>query len=192
MFLLMLLATASAPAAPQAGRALGGACRFDAWSSDTDPAGLNVRSAPSASAPVVGRLPPPHYDADSERSFAVEFTVVEAKDGWFRIVGAYRYGYGKPGDKALPSGWISGRYVTFQLQTEKAFAAPDPRSDIVAHVRNDGGVYPFPYRQPSDCHGEWVKLRVTPKDGAERDGWVRGICANQETTCDGVQGDSDS
>ncbi|MDR3473265.1 MAG: SH3 domain-containing protein, partial [Devosia sp.] len=34
------------------------ACAFDALTNDPDPAGLNVRAAPSASAPILGRLPP--------------------------------------------------------------------------------------------------------------------------------------
>ena len=92
--------------------------------------------------------------------------------------------------RTLPSGWISGRYLDFALQTDLAFAEPDPSSPVVAaHWEDEEGGHPFGYRHPSACRGEWVRLKVTARDGVEREGWVRGVCGNQETTCDGVAGD---
>ncbi|HYE47902.1 MAG TPA: hypothetical protein VEA44_19195, partial [Caulobacter sp.] len=52
------------------------ACRFEAWSSEPDPAGLNVRAGPSATARTVGKLPPPWYDVHTERTVRARFTVV--------------------------------------------------------------------------------------------------------------------
>ena len=181
-----------------------GQCSFAGWSSDRDPKGLNVRAGPSPDAPIVGVLPPPAYDPDMERTFATEFVVVEAKNGWFRITHASRfsdegepaYGSRYPENRerpsGLPSGWIDGRYVTFGLETGKAFAEPDPSSRVVAREWKGSRVeYPFPARHPSDCQGRWVKMLVTPEGGPETSGWVRGICRLQETTCAGSGGDYD-
>jgi hypothetical protein len=142
------------------------------WSTDGDPAGLNVRAGPSASAPIVGKLPPPEYVEEFDRVMAVSFDVVETRDGWFRIANAYR-GRDSMGEAStLPSGWISGRHVGFELQTDKVFAAPDPSSPVVAEVwmDSDGALRRFEYRQPTECRGEWVKLRVTGHDRVEREG----------------------
>ena len=184
-------AAASAPSAA-AGRAdqPGARCSFSGWSSDPDPRGLNVRAGPSATARIVGTLPPPEPGQDIEVDFGATFDVVESRGGWFRIENARRWS--QVGDAAsnLPSGWISGRYLTFQLQTDKAFAEPDPASPVVVSAwREDGGISPFAYRNPTECRGEWVRLTVAGRDGRQRQGWVRGICGIQETTCDGVHGD---
>ena len=53
----------------------------------------------------------------------------------------------------------------------------------------DGTLMQFRYRHPTDCRGEWVRLTAIGRDGRERQGWVRGVCGIQETTCDGVRGD---
>ena len=164
-------------------------CNFSGWSSDADPHGLNVRAGPSATAPILGTLPSPELGQDIEVDFGVTFDVVESSNGWFRIENARRWSE-QSGPSSLPSGWISGRYLAFQLQTDKVFAAPDPGSRVEVASRDEGGtLMQFRYRHPTDCRGEWVRLTVIGRDGREREGWVRGICGIQETTCDGVQGD---
>ena len=179
-------ATAQAKAsAPQTG-----VCAFSGWSSDLDPHGLNVRAGPSSTARVVGTLPPPEDHPDNETQFGATFDVVEARDGWFRIENARRWSQEGSGPSTLPSGWISGRYLHFQLMTDKAFAAPDPSSPVVLTSWDDSGTLTqFGYRNPTSCSGEWVRLTVVDRNGRERQGWVRGICGIQETTCDGVRGD---
>jgi hypothetical protein len=167
-----------------------GICRFSGWSSDPDPRGLNVRAGPSAEARILGTLPPPERGEDVEVDFGATFDVVESRDGWFRIQNARRWSQQGSGPSTLPSGWISGRYLAFQLMTDKAFAEPDPGSPVVAtSYVEDGGLSQFAYRHPSACRGEWVRLLVTGRNGREREAWVRGVCGIQETTCDGVQGD---
>lgn len=171
--------------------ALDGICSFSGWSIDPDRAGLNVRAQPSSRARVIGRLPPPERNADADRSFAVEFDVVESRGGWFRIANARRWSDNAGQRPTLPSGWISGRYLGFELQTDIAFAAPDPSSPRVAtswREQGGGGRF-FRYRHPSACRGEWVRLMVTAQDGRERQAWVRGVCGSQETSCDGAGGD---
>jgi len=183
-------AGAVAVAEPQPQPRREGVCSFSGWSTDPDPRGLNVRAGPSATARILGTLPPPEPGEDVEVDFGATFDVVEARDGWFRIENARRWSQAGRGASTLPSGWISGRFVGFQLQTDKAFAAPDPASTVVVTSwEEDGGLSQFGYRHPTACHGEWVRLTVVGRDGRERQGWVRGVCGIQETTCDGVQGD---
>ena len=75
--------------------------------------------------------------------------------------------------------------------TDKAFADPDPASPIVVTSWDeDGGLTQFGYRHPTACRGEWVRLTVVGQDRRERQGWVRGVCGLQETTCDGIRGDT--
>ncbi len=161
------------------------------WSTDGDPAGLNVRAGPSATAQSVGVLPPPAYSPEFDRLMAVTFDVVETRDGWFRIANAYRADDNAGEPSTLPSGWISGRHVGFALQTDVAFAAPDPGSAVVAAawMDSDGALRLFEYRHPTECRGEWVRLKVTGHDRVEREAWARGVCNGQETTCDGARGD---
>ncbi len=161
------------------------------WSTDGDPAGLNVRAGPSADAPIIGRLPPAEYSPDFDRVMAVSFDVIETRDGWFRIANAYRGRDSLAAPSTLPSGWISGRHVGFALQTDKAFVSPDPGSAVVAAawMDSDGALRLFEYRHPTECRGEWVRLNVTGHDRVEREAWARGVCNSQETSCDGARGD---
>lgn len=158
------------------------------WSDDKDPAGLNVRAAPSANAAILGRLPTARYEAEFERDMRSGFAIVEVRDGWVRIREAY-----DPAGKALdlPEGWISARHVGFDLQTDKAFAEPDPTSAVVAKTRFTNGVERrFAWRDLAGCRGAWVRMTFTGADGVEKSGWARGVCNSQETSCDGAKGDS--
>src|SRR5688572_21264451 len=129
------VAPAPAQAATEAGASRDGICAFSGWSSDPDLNGLNVRAGPSPTARIVGTLPPPEDaqagGADVEVDFGATFDVVEARNGWFRIENARRWSQSGNGPPVAPSGWISGRFLGFQLMTDKAFAAPDPSSAVV-------------------------------------------------------------
>jgi Bacterial SH3 domain len=197
MIRLLALALAAWPAAalfaaPPAStpRSAGAAvCTISGWATDPDPGGLNVRAGPSATARIIGRLPAPETVEDTQRF--VGFDVTESRGGWFRIRNAYRWSADAGAPSTLPSGWISGRYLDFQVQSEVAYAAPDPASRVVAMAWEDAnGFHELRTRGPLECRGEWVRLSVAGRDGQEREAWVRGICGIQETTCDGVRGDS--
>lgn len=171
-----------------------GVCDFDGWSNDTDPAGTNVRSGPSSTAPVIGKLPP---KPNAERGWrfsspASRFKVVEARDGWFLIADAGFFVDPDTPEQPLPSGWINGRYLDFELHTDVAFSAPDPRSPAVVtnwqtkdHERRD-----FEFEHPIACKGAWVKLTVTGYDGKPQPAWARGVCGNLQVPCDGLPSDS--
>lgn len=181
--------SAVAPARAQAA-APASACSFSGWSGDLDPRGLNVRAGPTANERVLGVLPPPEAHPDNETPFGATFDVVESRNGWFRIGNARRWSEQGSGPSTLPEGWISGRYLAFQLMTDKVFAEPRPDAPVVLTSWDEGGTLTqFRYRSPTECRGEWVRLTVVGRDGRERQGWARGICGIQETTCDGVRGD---
>ncbi len=162
-------------------------CNFGAWSSDTDPKGLNVRSGPFPDAPIVGTLPPPESSAESgdDTKFATEFHVAEAQNGWFRIENAKRWAESisnRPGQyRALPSGWISGKKIYVTIYSETGFSAADViKSKIL--WRGDWGDLQTKMTGMSDCKGEWAKVTYRTASG-ENSAWFRGICAIQETTC---------
>ena len=122
------------------------------------------------------------------------FEIIEVRDGWVRIsdtVAPEDYFPWPEKRIALPSGWISGRYVGFELQTDKAFAEPDPGSPMVASTweTSEGFDHPLTYRHLLDCRGEWVRMLFTDYTSRELEGWARGVCSNVETSCDGAGGD---
>lgn len=181
--------TTNMAAAPDAGAdpqtdGTPGICDFNGWSTGKDAAGLSVRVSPSANAAIVGKLPPPVEE--EQREWATGFDVVEARGGWFRIANVTSF---DPADSHPLdiSGWIEGRYLGFELQTDKSFAKPDPASPVVATnwADHDGVLHRFSFRNPTDCKGPWVRLSVTGHDGQERGAWARGVCGSQDTTCVG-------
>jgi len=144
-----------------------------------------VWAEPSDSSEPVGTLPPPDPGDDSEGQMSSEFDVVEARGGWFRIENGRAWGDTLDAPLRPVSGWISGRYVAFSLQTEMGFAEPDPRSAV--RYRSRDRIQPH-MLVALDCRGEWVKLLFS--DGGEiREGWFRGVCGIQETSCDSLVGD---
>ncbi len=162
-------------------------CNFGAWSSDTDPAGLNVRSGPSLKYPIIGTLPPPESSEDSglDSKFATEFHVAEAKDGWFRIENPRRWAESMSDTPEkfpkLPSGWISGKKIYVTIYSGTGFSAPDViKSKIL--WRGDWGNLQTEMTGMTDCRGNWVKITYRSKSG-QKSAWFRGICAIQETTC---------
>lgn len=177
---------------------IGTACDiWGGWSEDPDPAGLNVRAGPSPTAAILGQLPRSKYIQDEDwgdRVVPTTFDIVEVRDGWVRITNVVApEDYFAPGPLkyTLPSGWISGRYVGFELQGEKAFAEPDPGSPVVASSweTSEGFDHPLTYRNLLDCRGAWVKMIFKDHRSREHEGWARGVCSNVETSCDGTSGD---
>jgi hypothetical protein len=165
------------------------------WSIDRDPAGLKVRAAPSERAAVLGRLPRAKFSPADDRVLYTVFDIIEVRDGWVRIgnpVAPDDYFAEGPPRTKLPSGWISGRHVAFEIQGDKAFAQPDPASPVIASrwTTPTGGEHPMRYRHLLDCRGEWVKMLFTDHQSREREGWARGVCNSLETSCDGDGGDT--
>lgn len=81
-------------------------------------------------------------------------------------------------------GWISGKVIAFQIQSRKGFAEPDNKSAAVFEGQDGPGGWLY----VANCEDKWAQIAYgTPKE--EKRAWFRGICAMQETSCDGVHGD---
>jgi hypothetical protein len=148
---------------------------------------IPVWSEPRVGSEPAGVLPAPDPDDEMQGRMSAEFNVVEARGGWFRIEN------GGPwiADASIPpppgvSGWISGRHIDFILQTHMGFAEPDPASAVRYRNRD---LDEIDILVPLDCRGEWVKLLFSDQ-GEVREGWFRGICEIQETSCDMAPGDA--
>ena len=165
-------------------------CTIGGWSIVTEAGGVPVRAGPSPEAPIVGRLPPAvAYEGGLYSGRGPEFAIVEAEGGWFRIDAVYVPTVKDDDVEDVPlavTGWIPGRAIYFQLQTAKGFSRPDPASEVV--YRFGELTHPRDWLAVTDCRGKWAEIAYgTPQE--ERRMWVRGICAAQETSCDGVKGD---
>lgn len=185
-------------------------CNFAAFVEETDPAGLNVRAAPSASAPVLGTLPPVWTD-DSGMRARVFVKVSATAKGWFRIHGAFE-DEALTGQPARPvyegEGWVSGRKLVVKSQANAGRARPDPKAAVAIRLK-DGllfdGSSTIAAGRLVDCRGSWVQveyeearfaaemrpyLQVSPvaRAGLPKGrlrAWLDQICGIQETSCDG-------
>lgn len=164
-------------------------CHFDAWS--VDRAGQPLHADPSADSPVIGRLTSygRHYPQEDEYETGTSFDVIAARGGWFYIANVERpldeAGADESGRVSDPiEGWIEGRGIEFTIQSQKGFARPSPRAEVV-WSGEDGFAHPM---RLLDCSGEWARI-AWPAPVGERTGWFRGLCGSQWTTCDGAGGD---
>ena len=164
-------------------------CHFDAWSIDR--AGQPVHAGPSADTPAVGRLTAygVHYPREGEEEIGTSFDVIAARDGWFYIANVERPleepGGDERGRASDPiEGWIEGAGIEFSIQSQKGFARPNPRAELI-WSGEDGFTHAM---RLIDCSGEWARIAWTGQ-GREYVGWFRGLCGSQWTTCDGAGGD---
>lgn len=171
--------------------AVADACDIWAWSSDEDPKGLNVRAAPRADAPVLGRLPAPRQ-VDGY-SFAVEVRIIGSRNGWFLIDRAEFADYGDPGQAGVVfegKGWVSGRLLSLTAggQAIRAESAETSKKivDLVGEDGNGNAYGPdsLIVERVHACRGEWAEVEgVLGGPNTRHRGWVTGICSNQATTC---------
>jgi hypothetical protein len=166
-----------------------GECDFEAWSRDRDPAGLNVRAAPTATSRIVGHLPPPRDEGGTD--FAVEVHVVGSRDGWLEIDRAAFAGYDLPKKTVFTGrGWVSGRLLDVSVQDERVRSAPEATAKILDEARETAAGERDVLRvdRIRACKGRWIEMdgRLAPggADGGRAVmGWVTGLCGNQATTC---------
>ncbi|QPF71953.1 SH3 domain-containing protein [Roseateles sp. DAIF2] len=187
-------------------------CSIVAFVDETDPAGLNVRAAPSAKARVLGTLPPVWVDKDSGSRVRIRVEVMEGSNGWFRIRNA-RDDEDLTGIAARPTfggeGWVSGRKLVVKSQARQGHADPAEDSAVLLRLNEqqifDGSLM---VRASSlvACHGRWAQLEFSDRRLPEPDLkaldlapaaraglprgrfrlWVDKICGSQETSCDGL------
>ncbi|MCZ8181894.1 MAG: hypothetical protein O9322_02905 [Beijerinckiaceae bacterium] len=173
-------------------------CALGGWSNDTDRKGLNVRAAPNAAAPVLGIVPPPRRDRQTENEFGpdpikAEFTVLGFRDGWFLIgeitAPGVAYGVAYPRKAPKPykgQGWVHARLVggalaNGGLPTGQLHVSPHADSATLEVRDEDGnpiGLDGTPFTLLA-CSGRWGLVEFK---GGKR-GWWRSICSNQVTNC---------
>lgn len=170
-------------------------CDIAGWSADPDPAGMNVRARPSASARILGKIPPPWPIAggsgDRSDSFRSEFRIIGYRDGWFLIgditAPGVAYGESYPRNRPQPyrgQGWVSARFVGAALANGnpapgRLHLAPSVHAPTRPALRQGEPVSTGDTVQRLHaCSGTWGLIEI---EGTR--GWWRGICANQVTTC---------
>jgi len=171
------------------------ACDFPALANDHTREGLNIRAEPRTDSAILGRLP--IIENANHEKIAADVRVIGVKSGWFLIEGAFYGDYDLPGK--LPPvyagrGWVSGRLLTTELQTDSLKAAPDKDAPNVVEASW------FDPTAILDCKGDWLRIEVPlstkdrtlkpklPSDGPANTvrGWAWGrlSCTQQRTTCD--------
>lgn len=163
-------------------------CTLSAWSTDTDPNGLAVRSGPGTRHAVIARLPPPGGVAGYGN--AAEVTITGSQNGWFRISDAIVMDYaGDKPDKVLfkGEGWVSGRYLGLLLNAPALHRGPSSEAPVVTQlsfIAPDGNaVGPDSYTvRLHACIGDWVEVDASFEDRHVH-GWATRTCSSQATTC---------
>jgi hypothetical protein len=165
VILAALMAFQGAPACAAAGRSV-----------DQDPAGLNVRAAPSLQARVLGRLysvedPEAHHGVWPPR-YGPIFAIRAAQGGWVRIEGAAAESEGLDGEvlrNYTGAGWVSANMVEptiiYASSTDpgrQGYADPDTGARI---LDPDGltniEIMSRTLRRPArivGCSGPWLQL----------------------------------
>ncbi|MES9860224.1 MAG: SH3 domain-containing protein [Candidatus Thiodiazotropha sp. LLP2] len=179
-------------------------CRVEGWSKDIKRNGLKVYSSPTTHAEVLGVLPA-YVQNFSSHNFGIEFQIIGSHNGWIKITGAKD----DPNRSNLSlrptysgTGWIPGSSVDFIIQSGIGYLHPDTKSTKVLDLQGDWLTSMGNIELVVACDGEWVLLdyslkkrrnlqtlalrELSPKEQNASQGraWFRGVCANQETTCE--------
>lgn len=189
VLLAALLVTATGAPAATVDTAVTTPCAMSGWSNDKDPAGLNVRAAPSATAPVVATLPPA---TKSKGAYDAEFDIIGSRNGWLLIQHARFVDYDGGGpDQILfeGPGWVSGAKVGFEINDADVRSAPKTNAPVTAQLlqTNDAGGSTGPDSAAVDrvfsCSGDFADVLLHMPEGKPIRGWVTRLCSNQVTTC---------
>lgn len=161
-------------------------CEVQAYATDRDPKGTNIRAAPRADAPIIGRLTPPTGNGP-EAGTGAEFMIVGSKDGWLLIrKGKSPESFKLDADHAADGrGWISGRLAGATLGSRSLRAAPRRDAPVVAKLFGETwGPDSVAVSIIHACQGNYVEITGTPVGGKPLHGWTYSPCSNQLTTCD--------
>jgi len=173
-------------------------CDTRGFSLDRDPNGTNIRRAPRADAPVIGRLLPRDYHEHDRKSGVVvgqEFRIVGSKDGWLLIsdVEPEADRQGRLSDAFAGPGWVSGALVGAQLGALTLRAAPRHDAPVLARMAGDGwGPSSVGVKGVHGCLDKYIDVTVVPPNGKPLRGWSWKPCSSQLTTCDRSDSDLDN
>ncbi|TNE88171.1 MAG: SH3 domain-containing protein [Deltaproteobacteria bacterium] len=163
-----------APAAPEVVAPSPGACRTAAAVSDPDPNGLNVRAKPKGD--ILGTLPT-----------ETEVRVVESRDGWVRVTGAWFAGDDTRED--WPEGWVHGSMLTTWLKTPEDYG-PDAKPFLRDAPSAEAEREPISWEPPPTikvlgCDGDFLHVELGFGDGTSSRGWLGDDthCASTVTNC---------
>ena len=159
-------------------------CKISAWTLGADE--VDVREGPGAGFPVIAKLPPP-TDAAGD-PFSPEVSVIESRDGWFRIDRAIVIDY--IGDDPTEivfegDGWVSGNSLGVLLNHHSLYGGPSTDARVVASLSDQeagAGADTFVVDRLHACQGYWVEVEGEFL-GTRYRGWTVGTCSNQVTTC---------
>jgi hypothetical protein len=162
------------------------ACEVSGWAKDPDPKGTNVRAAPRADAPIIGRVAPMTRITKDEIT-GVMFDIVGSKDGWLLVRNGSNGGL--TFDKAHQAdgrGWISARLVGTGLRVSEFRAAPRDDAPVLARMNDDNwswGPWSVEVLAVHACSGDYVEVTARPPGGKPLRGWSFKPCPLQLTTC---------
>jgi hypothetical protein len=200
--LLLALALPLASATPALAKTVdtSGATKCDivGFSTDRDPNGTNIRSAPRVNSAVIGHLAALQYPGNDPRAGVLvgqAFRIVGSKDGWLLIadVEPFEDSQGRPVNGFDGPGWISGKLVGVQLGAQTLRAAPRHDAPVLARLVGDSwGPDSAAVTALHGCQDKYVEVTATPHGGKPLRGWSWHPCASQLTTCDRSNSDLDN
>lgn len=173
-------------------------CDIVGFSTDRDPNGTNVRSAPRVSSVVIGHLAALQYPGNDPRAGIMvgqAFRIAGSKDGWLLIadVEPFEDRQGRPVNGFVGPGWVSGALVGVQLGAQTLRAAPRHDAPILARLVGDSwGPDSAAVTVVHGCQDKYVEVTATPHGGKPLRGWSWLPCASQLTTCDRSDSDLDN
>jgi hypothetical protein len=151
----ILLAACTTPALAQAETA----CEMAAFVANTD-SGVRIRAEADLKAPIVGRLP---ANAGGTLVF-----IQGARNGWLKVTSAIDASKTRV---FTGTGWIHAPLLavrTFSRDDSLVdyHASPDRQSDALGSLRAELDVNLL------GCSGDWVKVAVPMRGGADTEGWL--------------------
>jgi hypothetical protein len=173
-------------------------CEIVGFSTDRDPDGTNIRSAPRANSSVIGHLASLQYpgnDPSAGTLVGQAFRIIGSKNGWLLIadVEPFEDRQGRPVNGFVGPGWVSGALVGVQLGAQTLRAAPRHDAAVLARlVGENWGPDSAAVTVVHGCEDKYVEVTATPLGGKPLRGWSWFPCASQLTTCDRSNSDLDN
>ena len=141
---------------------------------------IAVRTQPSYKAKMIDTIMPHFEYGDPKGTY---LTITDIQNGFARV-----YYSDESPRKITKAGWIETKFLAFSVYNEIGFSQPDSTSKPVAHMEMESIGYDN-IKSINACNGEWLNITARPPKQKMQTMWVRGICANQETSCDGLKYD---
>ncbi len=169
-------------------------CDLRGYSTDTDPHGTNIRSAPDAAAAIIGHVPPEPNVPAGEETVASSFDIIGSKNGWL-LIRNVRPGGAADQDTGISfkgPGWISGALAGFTVGSTKLRGAPSLSAPAIARLGDEAKGYgpdSYAVKRVNACSGTFADITVQLPPGIDRHakpvrGWAAAVCDTQLTTCD--------